>query len=143
MPPTYFMALLLLSLASHFIFPIVKMIFPPYNYLGLILIIFGIIINLWTDSLFKKNQTTVKPNKVPSPIIINGPFKISRHPMYLGMTSILLGAAIFMGSLVTFTFPAIFIIIMEKLFIPMEEKNMENKFKDEFRKYKNRVRRWI
>ncbi len=143
MPPTFFMALLLLSIGFHFILPIFKFTFSPYNYIGIALVIFGIVINLWTDSLFKKKQTTVKPHKIPNFFITNGPFKISRHPMYLGMASILLGTAIFLGSILTFIFPIVFIIITESIFIPMEEKYLKNKFGEEYTDYKKRVRRWI
>lgn len=122
MPTTYFIIFLLLSIGCHFVFPLLKFIFSAYNYLGFGLIIFGVIMNLWTDSLFKQKQTTVKPYEMPNVFVTSGPFKISRHPMYLGMISILLGVAIFLGSLITFAFPIIFIIIMERRFIPLEEK---------------------
>lgn len=105
MPTTYFIIFLLLSIGCHFMFPLLKFIFPPYSYLGFGLVIFGIIMNLWTDSLFKQKQTTVKPYEMPNVFVTSGPFKISRHPMYLGMMSILLGVAIFLGSLITFAFP--------------------------------------
>jgi protein-S-isoprenylcysteine O-methyltransferase Ste14 len=143
MPTTYFIILLLLSIGFHLVFPLFKFIFSPYNYLGFGLIIFGIIINLWTDSLFKKKQTTVKPYEMPNFFVTSGPFKLSRHPMYLGMMSILLGVAIFLGSLIIFAFPIIFIVIMEKRFIPLEEKNFETKFGNQYVDYKKRVRRWI
>ena len=143
MPTTYFIILLLLFIGFHFVFPLLKFIFSPYNYLGFGLIIFGIIMNLWTDLLFKKKQTTVKPYEMPNFFVTSGPFKLSRHPMYLGMMSILLGVAIFLGSLITFAFPIIFIMIMEKLFIPLEEKNLKNKFGNQYVDYKRRVRRWI
>ena len=80
---------------------------------------------------------------MPNFFVTSGPFKLSRHPMYLGMMSILLGVAIFLGSLITFSFPIIFIMIMEKRFIPLEEKNLEKKFGNQYVDYKKRVRRWI
>lgn len=143
MPPTYFIILLLLSIGLHFVFPIMKLISSPYNYLGILIIIFGIILNLWTDSLFKKEQTTVKPHEIPIFFISSGPFEISRHPMYLGMALILFGTTIFLGSLITFIFPIIFIMIIEKAFIPIEEKNLEKKFGNKYIDYKKRVRKWI
>jgi len=111
--------------------------------MGILLIVFGIVLNLWTDSLFKKKQTTVKPHEVPNFFIDYGPFKISRHPMYLGMFSILLGTAIFLGSISSLISSILFIIIIESMFIPMEEKNLEKKFGNEYIDYKKRVRRWI
>ncbi|MBN2459622.1 isoprenylcysteine carboxylmethyltransferase family protein [Candidatus Woesearchaeota archaeon] len=143
MPPTYFMALLLLSVAFHFIFPIFKLVSSPYNYIGILFIAFGIVLNLWADSLFKKKQTTVKPHEMPNSLIDYGPFKISRHPMYLGMLSIIFGAAFFLGSISSLVFSILFVIIAESLFIPMEEKNLEKRFGKRYAGYKRRVRRWI
>jgi len=80
---------------------------------------------------------------MPNFFVASGPFKLSRHPMYLGMMSILLGFAISQGSLIPFVFPVIFIIIMEKQFIPLEEKNLEKKFDNQYIDYKKRVRHWI
>lgn len=142
-PPTYFAALLLLSLASHLLFPAPMVIEPPLARLGLLPIVFGVVLNLWADSLFKKSRTTVKPQEMPSKLIVADPFRISRHPMYLGMASILLGEAIFLGSLLTFAFPLIFAILMEALFISKEEENLERAFGEEYLDYKRDVRRWI
>jgi len=142
-PPTYFAALLFLSAASHFAYPARQVVEPPYSYLGLLLIGFGVILNLWTDSLFKKRKTTVKPQETPSALLVSGPFRISRHPMYLGMAAILLGEAVFLGSLATFAFPLIFAILMEVLFMSTEEENLKKAFGKDYLDYKRRVRRWI
>ncbi len=143
MPTTYFIALTALSIGMHFLYPIKKILYPPFTYLGYLLIIIGIIINLWTDRLFKKTYTTVKPFKDPTVLLTSGPFRISRHPMYLGMVSILLGVAIIHGTIITFLFPILFAIIMEFLFIPFEEKNLERLFGVQYLDYKKKVRRWI
>lgn len=137
------MLALFLLVSLHFIFPIKKIIYSPYTYLGWILIIFGIVINLQTDSLFKKKKTTVNPYEAPSSFETSGPFRISRHPMYLGMASVLLGAAVICGTLMTFAFPAAFVIMMEIMFIPAEEKNLVKKFGKKYLDYKKKVRRWI
>ena len=143
LPPTYFIISLLLSVGLHFVFPVKKVIYPPYTYLGIVFIIFGIVLNIWSDSLFKKKKTTVKPYENPAEIETSGPFRISRHPMYLGMVAILLGVAIVLGSLITFVFPVLFVILMEIMFIPLEEKNIEKVFGKKYLEYKKKVRRWI
>ena len=143
LPPTYFIILFLLSIGLHFIFPIRNIIFHPYNYLGFIFIIFGSVINLWADSLFKKKKTTVKPFEKPFYFIAKGPFSISRHPMYLGFTSILFGLSVLLGSIVAFLSPFALIIILEKRFIVYEEKNLEEAFGKEYLDYKKRARRWL
>ena len=143
MPTSYFMMLLVLSIGTHFLYPIREILYSPFTYFGFLLIIAGVLINLWTDRLFKKVNTTVKPFKNPKVLLTSGPFCISRHPMYLGMTSILLGVAIVLGTIITFLFPIIFMILMEFLFIPFEEKNLDGIFGFEYSDYKKKVRRWI
>ena len=142
MPPTYFMILLVLAVASYFVLNIV-VLSAPFTYLGIIFIGFGVVMNLWSDSLFKKRKTPVSPFGSPTTLVIDGPFLISRNPMYVGMTSILLGVSIFTGSLIAFVFPIIFYIIIRTQFIPMEENNLKRTFGKEYDDYKNRVRRWI
>ena len=103
----------------------------------------GFVINLWTDRLFKMDKTTVKPFERPTYLEISGPFRISRHPMYLGMLAILLGTAVVLGSVACFIPPLLFLIAMEIFYIPREESNLEKVFGETYLDYKNRVRKWI
>ena len=137
------MALLALSVLIHFFFPLMKFSYFPYNYIGILLIIFGIFLNLKADSMFKKSRTTVKPHLIPSSFHVSGPFILSRHPMYFGIFLILVCSEIIISSLTTFIFPFAFVALMEILFIPKEEKNMEKTFGKKYLEYKKRVRRWI
>ena len=143
LPPAYFFILLFLSIGLHFIFPIKKVIFPPYTYLGFVFIVFGIVLNIWADFLLKKGETTVKPYENPTQLITSGPFRISRNPQYLGFAAILLGIAINHGTLITFVSPITFVILMELLFIRFEEKNLKGVFGKKYINYKKKVRRWI
>jgi protein-S-isoprenylcysteine O-methyltransferase Ste14 len=143
MPPAYFGILLLLSIGSHFVLPIKKVIQSPFTYLGVFLIVLGGVLNIWSDALFKTKKTTVKPYENPRVLETCGPFRISRHPMYLGMAMILLGLAILLGSLIMFLFPIVFTILMELIFIPFEEKNLERIFGEKYFHYRKRTRRWI
>jgi protein-S-isoprenylcysteine O-methyltransferase Ste14 len=143
MPTNYFILLLLFSIILHFISPVVKILYPPYTYLGWGFILFGAVLNLWTDFLFKKHETTVKPHLKPSSLITSGPFSISRHPMYLGMASVLLGVTIIHGTVSGFLSPVIYVGIMEVLFIPLEEKNLNRVFGTQYTEYSQKARRWI
>ena len=63
--------------------------------------------------------------------------------MYLGMVSILLGIGIALGPVISLVVPILFMIVMEVMFIPFEEKNLEQAFGKEYLDYKKKVRRWI
>ena len=101
------------------------MIVQPYNYLGIVLILVGLLIDVLAWMLFRRRKTTLNPYKRPLKLVNSGLFRISRNPMYLGMDLVLWGLSIFLGSLIIFIFPIIFIILIERLFIEFEEKNLE------------------
>ena len=143
LPPTYFLFIMLATGMAHLLFPIVKINRPVFNFIGIVLIALGIGVNIWADNLFKKQNTTVKPYERPSALQVAGPFKISRHPMYLGMAMILFGVSFILGSAIAFLFPVIFIYIINTAFIPVEEDNLTKVFKKEYLMYKKNVRRWI
>ena len=139
----YFLILLILSVALSFVFPTMTVIHAPYSYLGIVAVGFGLLMDLWSSSLFVKSKTTVSPHGSPTSLVTSGPLRMSRNPMYLGMAAMLAGIAIVLGTLVTFVFPAIFISIVEVRLIPDEEKKLERVFGEQYRDYKGKVRQWI
>ena len=143
MPPMIFYGFILLAIILNLFLPIKKMIVQPYNYLGIVLILVGLLIDVLAWMLFRRRKTTLNPYKRPLKLVNSGLFKISRNPMYLGMDLVLWGLLIFFGSLITFIFPILFIILIEKLFIRFEEKNLEKMFGKKYLNYKKKVRRWI
>ncbi len=142
-PPFYFMILFIAALGAYLVIDLQTLIYPPYSYGGVVLVLLGSTITIWSDYLFKKSGTTVKPYEKPCSLSVSGPFRFSRNPMYLGFTLILLGEGIFIGKLWFFVFPLIFMIICQVLYIPVEEKYLEDVFGNDYTDYKRRVRRWL
>ncbi len=143
LPPTYLLISIILIVALHFLIPIIKFISFPYNLLGAIPIILGLIISILGENSFKKHETTVKPFEESNTLITNGVYKISRHPMYLGFALVLIGIAIFLGSLIPYIIIVAFIVSVDIIFIKVEEKMLIEKFGEDYEKYKSKVRRWI
>jgi protein-S-isoprenylcysteine O-methyltransferase Ste14 len=143
LPPSYFFVSLVAGILLHWVLPISRFIPWPYRILGCLPLGIGGWIMLWTDQIFKQRGTTVKPHEQPSALITTGPFAFSRHPMYVGMTLILIGIAVLLGSITAFIAPIIFAYAMQLKFIPVEEKSMMDVFGDDYAAYKRKVRRWI
>lgn len=143
MPPFYFFGFIALEIISHFALPIYSLEYEPYNYLGILIIALGLSLNLVSKRTVVNGKTTIIPFQEPSALVTKGLFQYSRNPMYLGMVLILFGEAITLGSISTFVFPVLFILIIKAKFIRHEETILEASFKDEFVSYKEHVRRWI
>jgi len=139
----YFLVLLILSIASHFIFPVRVVLHSPFTWTGILIIGASLYLAFRCRALFLQNRTTLSPYESPTVLITTGPFCISRNPAYLAMAAILFGSAVLMGTLVPFVFPVLFIVIIEVLFIPDEERRLEEIFGEEYREYKREVGRWV
>lgn len=143
LPPANFLACWLGGVGMHLVVPIAQFIHWPFRLAGLIPFLLGGWITAWADQTFKRRGTTVKPHHDPSVLVSTGPFRISRHPMYLGMTMVLLGIAVLSGSVSAFLSPIVFALIMHVKFIPREEQTMQRVFGEQFTTYKGRVRTWL
>ena len=130
-------------MALHFLVPWYKVIHFPWTLAGIAPFLIGVVLNLSADRALKMRQTTVKPFEKSAVLVTTGSYAISRHPMYLGFVLILLGIAIFMGSLTPFLPVLLFAILMELVFIRVEERMMAAEFDDAWLAYKANVRRWI
>jgi protein-S-isoprenylcysteine O-methyltransferase Ste14 len=139
----YFLFLLILSVLLNFTFPVLAFLSPPFTYFGFLIIGFGLIMVLWSRSLFLKNSTTLQVYETPTSLVTSGPFRLSRNPIYLGMASILVGVALLMGTLVSLAFPVLFVTLIKFFIIPGEERMLEKIFGEPYRGYKKKVRRWI
>jgi protein-S-isoprenylcysteine O-methyltransferase Ste14 len=143
LPPTYLYVAIVLMLVLKFLFP-VKMIIPfPWELLGLIPLALGIALNLMADRSFREAKTTVKPFQESAALVTDGVYRISRHPMYLGFVLILLGLAVLLGSVTPFVVVPIFAIVMERVFIAVEEGMLEEKYGQSWLGYKSRTHRWV
>ena len=81
------------------------------------------------------------PNEAP-PLRTEGPFALSRNPIFLGMLAFVLGMTLWSPSAVTITLLAASYISIE-IQIRSEEAFLERMHGDVYRAYKARVRRWI
>jgi len=143
LPPTYMLIALIIMLVLHFTFPGIKLIPLPWNLFGLILLIIGLALNIIADGVFRKAGTSVKPLQESTKLLTDDVYSISRHPMYLGFVLILIGVAILLSSLTPWVIIPIFAVLMEVVFVQVEECMPGEKFGSAWLEYKKKVRRWI
>ena len=98
---------------------------------------------LWAHQLFTKHKTSVRHDQTPIVFVLEGPYRFTRNPMYVGGLIMFLGIAVMAGTWPFLAVPVVMLIILDKVFIPWEERTMTELFKDEYRAYLIRTRRWI
>lgn len=142
-PPTYFLIALLGMLALRFVIPLSVIIPAPWSLLGIVPIGLGIILSAIADRAFRTAGTTVRPYEVSSVLVTEGFYRMTRNPMYLGFALILVGAAMILGTISPFLVVVGFIILIDRIFIRMEEQMLSKRFGDDWRAYAARTGRWI
>jgi protein-S-isoprenylcysteine O-methyltransferase Ste14 len=110
---------------------------------GGILICCGAILTCSAVLTFKNVGTTVRPDRAASTLVISGPYKISRNPMYLGLALAYLGIAIADQSVWALILLPVVLAIIQRRAIEPEEAFLEKRFGANYIRYKEKVRRWL
>ncbi len=143
LPPAYFLIAILLIAVLHFFVPIVQFVTSPWRVAGSVPIVVGVGLNVWTDRLFNRAGTAVRPFEPSTTLLVEGPFRFSRNPMYLGMTLILAGIATSLGSVSPWLVVVLFIWQITERFIVPEERKLERTFGHQYQAYRAKVPRWL
>jgi protein-S-isoprenylcysteine O-methyltransferase Ste14 len=115
----------------------------PIETAGTVLIVLGLLLIGWGMLTFLRARTAILPMKPASRLVDTGPYRISRNPMYTGMSLIYLGGMLVMNWVwALFVFPLI-LWLLYRFVIVKEEKYLLGEFGEEYREYCRRVRRWI
>jgi len=143
LPPTFLLIALLMMVGIHFSVPFGDFFPIPWNLMGLIPLVIGIILNIKAGAQFQNVETTIKPFEKPTNLVTDGMFQFSRNPMYLGFVLLLVGVFLLLGSLAPIFVIPTFIIIIQTRYIRFEEQKLAETFGDEWESYLKKVRRWI
>jgi protein-S-isoprenylcysteine O-methyltransferase Ste14 len=143
LPPVYLVLSMAAMVVFHVGFPIAQPIREPYRYAGGVLIVLAAALGFWGVYLFRRARTGVVPFSEATVLVTGGPYRFTRNPMYLGMAGILLGTAIWLGSLTPWLVLPAFMGLIADRFIAPEEAMLERTFGEQYARYRASVRRWL
>jgi protein-S-isoprenylcysteine O-methyltransferase Ste14 len=125
-----------------------------FHWIGLLLILVGILIYLWTAVsflLFGKGTPAIWFTKTisfiigeePMKMVLSGLYKYSRNPMYIGVIATVIGQALYFQYSNLLWYALLLFIIFNLVVILIEEPHLEQKFGDNYTNYKKQTRRWL
>ena len=94
---------------------------------------------------FRIAKTTINPVQIDqaSRVVTGGIYRVTRNPMYVGLTALLTTWAVWLAMPWTLLGPVLFAIFIHRFQILPEERVMSAKFGKEYDEYRKRVRRWV
>lgn len=142
-PPIVAAAYLVMAWGLQYGLRLPRIVPHPWDDVGLGLLGAGVALNVWAIILFRRAGTPYDTAETPTALVESGPYRLSRNPMYLGLTTILLGIGLLVGTVPFLLVPAVFLLTMNLGYVPGEERTLETTFGEPYREYRQRVRRWI
>jgi protein-S-isoprenylcysteine O-methyltransferase Ste14 len=127
----------------HYLFPmpILPLHIAPWT--GLALLSVGAALAVWSRRTMEKAKTNVNPLRPATALVVTGPFRFSRNPMYLARTVLYVGLGFLTNAFCVIALLCPLLIVMQVGVILPEERYMEAKFGDAYRQYRATARRWI
>jgi len=142
-PPAWLILHGLLQLSLHHGLPGPRVVPPEWRDLGLLPGFLGVALIFWSIALFVRRGTPIRPFTESSALVREGPYRLSRNPIYLGLALILASSAAFLGSATPWLALASFVLVIRQRFILREEALLRARFGAEYVEFCRRVRRWI
>ena len=92
---------------------------------------------------FRRAGTAAEPWRPSTALVTGGVYRFTRNPMYLAMALLYLGLALAVDSGVALVLFLPLLALVQAGVISREERYLEGRFGDEYRRYRAAVRRWI
>ena len=115
----------------------------PHAWVGVGVFAVGFALAIWAFVIIRKGGTPVQATKPTTAIVANGPYRITRNPIYIGMFLGQFGLAIGFNTLWLLATLVPFYLVIRYGVVAREEAYLQRKFGSVYLDYTSRVRRWM
>jgi protein-S-isoprenylcysteine O-methyltransferase Ste14 len=144
-PPLTFLALLAAGVGLRFV------VAPPplpggrgvQFAVGGALVVLALAIAGSAVGLFKRSGQDPAPWKPSPSLVVQGAYRFTRNPMYVGMTLLTVGIGVALDNLWIIIAAALALVVVHYTAVLPEEAYLAEKFGDDYRAYQKKVRRWL
>ncbi|WBE24733.1 methyltransferase family protein [Denitrificimonas caeni] len=141
--PLVYVAFFLLAWVLSSIWPWPLPENPWTLFFGWMAIDASVLLMLWTAWLMLWRKTTLNPYGKPQQLLTEGPFRVTRNPIYVADTLFYMGAALLFADVWVWLFLPVVLVAVSFGVIRHEERLLMQHFGDDYRNYMNKVRRWL
>src|SRR5690625_5076062 len=84
LPPVWALGAGVVATLLAFVFPVARV--PSWP--GVVVLLAGFALIIWSSWWFRRKRTTIRPGEMPTALIVEGPYRINRNPIYTGLVLI-------------------------------------------------------
>ena len=116
----------------------------PIQLVGLLVIALGVgLLAACIWEFAHRGRGTLSPVDPPRQLVVQGLYRYVRNPMYLSVTTVVLGEALLTQSMALLVYWAIWFVFVNIFVIGFEEPTLRRQFGDSYDRYTRTVGRWI
>ncbi|HXE83384.1 MAG TPA: isoprenylcysteine carboxylmethyltransferase family protein [Gemmatimonadales bacterium] len=116
----------------------------PLDLLGLLVIVTGAaLLGTCIWEFASRGRGTLSPVDPPKELVVQGLYRYVRNPMYVAVSTILLGEALLARSTALLVYWGIFFAAANLFVMLYEEPALRRQFGDSYVRYQQRVGRWL
>jgi protein-S-isoprenylcysteine O-methyltransferase Ste14 len=142
-PPLWLLLALLAMGALHRSVPLATWLHRPWTRLGFAVIAAAVLLAVLGALRFRRAGTGIRPFRPAAALVVHGPYRLTRNPMYLGLLGVSVGVAICLGTVSPLCVPPLLFWVLDGRFVRTEEMFLHSQFGVKFDEYRQAVRRWL
>lgn len=142
-PPVWQLGGIGVMVALHFFLPGSVWIPRPWNHLGWVVIVVSLALQVSNLQRFRRVRTGLRPFDPVSQLVVEGAYRWSRNPMYVGLVITTVGVASCLGTATPWLVPPMLWLVLDRRFVRREERFLLQEIGTEYEHYCQRVRRWL
>lgn len=142
-PPLIYFVFLLVGIGLQRYAPLPRLPIGPGRVFGALLAFLWLALATWSIRRFWAAGTSMIPVRPTTALVIQGPYRYTRNPMYLAMLLLYLGVACWFGLVWPLILAPGLVLAVDLYVIRREERYLQQKFREDYRQYQKRVRRWV
>jgi protein-S-isoprenylcysteine O-methyltransferase Ste14 len=107
------------------------------------LIAVGLVLGLAAVITVHRAGSTIRVDRPVTALVVRGPYHWTRNPIYLGLALVSAGIAVTANALWPLLSLPVVLTLVRRRVIEREERYLERTFGREYRRYRDRVPRWL
>lgn len=142
-PPGVYLAALGVGVLAHIWLPTYQLALAARWILGGALLASWAALAIWSFASLRRAGTSINPTRPTTALVIDGPFKLTRNPLYVSLTLGYLGIVVLASLWWALLLLPLVLMFVQRAIIEREESYLQRKFGQEYLTYKAHVRRWV
>lgn len=142
-PPMWWAGSVAIIYAAKWVAPWAHVHAGLLSVLASLLFVAGLSLIVWSAIWFRRKKTPIEPHHTPKALIVEGPYRLSRNPIYLALVLLTAAFTLRFGSIVGVLATFGLWWVLDRRFAATEEAKLQAQFGREAEDYIAQTRRWI